>query len=123
MLLCVLAALLLGAGIRMVTLRLERQETYLNLISQAQYLSENPDTAELDALEAEKENLTTQTDDLNTQIQALEEALAGLDQDVDQLQQEYDQLAQGEDSSYYQAIFQSLTEGVSLVESYLNGNE
>lgn len=103
--------------------RIEKQNTYLDAAEQAEYAVQNLDTSELEALEGEENALAEEISAMDGQMAKLQEELTSLEQNVAQLQQEYDQLAQQEDSVYYQTIFQSLTEGMSLVESYINGNQ
>lgn len=121
--LCALTVLFLGTGIWLLNQRLDRKNEYLDAVHQAEYAAENPDRSALEALEAERNGLLAETEEMNEQMLTIQEEITSLEQELVQLQQEYDQLAQEEDSVYYQTIFQSLTEGVSLVESYLNGDQ
>lgn len=123
MFLFALTAMFLAAGIWFLTQRLDMQNRYLNIIAVTEDAAKNPDLSTLEALEADQNSLLAENSEMESRIGALEEELASLDQDIAQLQQEYEQLAQQEDSVYYQTIFQSLTEGMSLVESYISGNE
>jgi len=120
--LCILTAVFLGTGIWIMIQRINRQNTYLDAVKNAEYAAQNPDTSALEAVEAEQNALTEENSEMDEKIADLQEELASLDQAFAQLQKEYDQLAQEEDSVYYQTIFQSLTEGMSLVESYINGD-
>lgn len=121
--LCVLTVLFLATGVWILTQRIQKQNAYLEAAAQAEHTAQNLDTSALEAREAEEQKILAENSEMEAQVSALQEELASLDQDLAQLQQEYDQLAQEEDSVYYQTIFQSLMEGVSLVESYINGNE
>lgn len=121
--LCVLTAAFLVTGLWIMKQRIEKQNTYLDAAEQAEYAAQNVDVSELEALKAEENALSEEISAMDTQMAQLQEEITSLEQNIAQLQQEYDQLAQQEDSVYYQTIFQSLTEGMSLVESYISGDQ
>lgn len=103
--------------------RYDKQKIYVDIIAEADHAVKNMDASEMEALETEKNTLSEEISAMNGQMTEVQEEIASLEQNIAQLQQEYDQLAQEEDSVYYLKIFQSLTEGMSMVESYINGNE
>lgn len=118
-----LTAAFIGTGVWMLLQRENRKNTYLDAIASAEYAAQSLDQSDLEARKAEAEALLAEIGEMDQEALALEEEIASLDLEIAKLQQEYDQLAQEEDSAYYLTILQSLTEGMSQVESYIDGDQ
>ena len=112
--------LALVAGITLVTMSIQKYNQYTTELKAAQQALDEADPAQADALEAELAALQEENLQLQEQADALEQENALLDDDAAMLQQEYDALAQQEENVYYQTILDALTEGMNLVDGYLN---
>lgn len=119
----VLCAAFLVAGGWLLTQNLLQMKHYNETIaSEKQALvaanPANAETLEGEAAAAQEENTA-----LEETIRVLEEEAAALAEENAQLQDRYDELLQNEDTTYYQTILQSLTEGMTRVEEYINAAE
>lgn len=64
--------------------------------------------------------LARQKEEIQQELEQAREENSQLGSDVTEKQAEYDQKA--EDNAYYQAIYDSLSEGMAKVEGYIDGN-
>ena len=109
----VAGTILLANSLRMFSRYTEDMDAARQSLTQA-------DPAQADALETELAALQEENRQLEAEAEELEEENSALDEETAQLQQEYDALAQQEENVYYQTILDALTEGMNLVDGYLN---
>lgn len=116
---CVLTVIFVAVGVLMLVLCVGKLNDYND---QTDAALRGVAEAEASAAqnEAELARLQEENQAMEQDIADLEQQNAALDAEAERLQQEYDALAQDEDNLYYLAIIESLTEGMKLVESYIN---
>ena len=122
-----LIAAFVAGGLLIRTQTVKKEAYYEKLVADAQSERDaaqmgydTVDTSAVDAVTADLEALQTENASMEESIRGLTEENAGLDTDMDARQQEYDRLAQEEDNAYYLAIYESLMEGMTKVEGYIN---
>ena len=96
------------------------RRNYKTIIDQTVYAAENPDTRGLKNAEDEIDDLAPQIKEVKERISEAEKVIAQTEESNLELQQEYEKLAETADADYYNAIMESLREGMSLVESQIN---
>ena len=116
---CVLMVIFVAVGVLMLVLCVGKLNNY-NDQTDAALRSAAEAEASAAQNEAELARLQEENQAMEQDIADLEQQNAALDAEAERLQQEYDTLAQDEDNLYYLTIIESLTEGMKLVESYIN---
>lgn len=120
---CVLCAVFLIAGSWMLVRNIRAINSYGSAISEAQQALTAADPANADGIVSDVAALQAQNVALEETLLALQAEAAEQAEENAQLQDQYDELVQLEDTTYYQTILQSLTEGMNRVEEYLNAVE
>lgn len=116
---CILTVIFVAVGVLMLVLCVNKLDYYNQETAAAQQSAAQAEASAVEN-EAELNRLQEENQVMEQDIADLEQQNADLDAEAERLQQEYDTLAQNEDNQYYLTIIESLTEGMKLVESYIN---
>ena len=94
---------------------------YKEAITQAEQNLAAADPSAVAEQELELESILQSNADLQESLKTVQDENTALAESESELQQNYDALAQEVDVDYYQAILESLTEGMNRVEEYIGG--
>lgn len=120
-LLCLGIVIFLGAGAWLAVQCVQTTSYYQTAITQAEQALAAADPSTLAPMEAELDTLLESNAKLQESLVTAQEENAVMAEEEAQLQQDYEALSQEMDAEYYHAILESLTEGMSRVEEYING--
>ena len=118
-----LTAVFLLTGIWLFAKRGAMESACKESVHQVQMEMGMPDTSHLDALVTEQREVIEKTEKIRSETASVQESMDALVRDIAGLEAEYEQLANEDETVYYQTIFQALSEGVQMVERYLEGAE
>lgn len=113
---CVLTAVFLGIGIWLLTACIGTSAAYRTEMSEAEAALEGVDPAYAEETELAAEALSNENAGLAEEISALAQENAAGEETIAELQSEYDARCLEEETAYFLAIRESLTEGMMLVE-------
>ena len=119
-LLCVLAIAFVAAGVFLMSSQISRENMYALELERAISNASDPDDAAVVDAEAEIALIEKNNAENTLLIPKLQEHIDAQNASIVKVQQKCDELAGKVDAEYYEGIIDSLSKGVSLVESYLN---
>ena len=117
---CVLTAVFLGVGIWLLTACIGTSAAYQAETQKAQAALDRVDPAYAEETELAAETLSDENEDLAEEISALEQENTSAEETIAELQGEYDARCLEEETAYFLAIRESLTEGMMLVEDEID---
>ena len=118
--LCFLAIALAVGGIFLMCEHVARENKYALELERAVSAAANPNNHELEEAEEEAAEINEELTANRDEIAKLQEDIAKTNEASAKLQKKYDERALEVDAEYYYSIIDSLSEGVSVVETYLD---
>ena len=117
---CVLTAVFLGVGIWLLTACIGTSAAYQAETQKAQAAIYRVDPSYAEETELAAETLSDENEDLAEEISALEQENTSAEETIAELQGEYDARCLEEETAYFLAIRESLTEVMMLVEDEID---
>jgi len=120
---CLLAAVFLAGGVGLMLHCIRTQAAYRAEIAAAEAALEDVNFASAEEAERTARELQAENEALQMELAVLETENAAAAEEIAGLQREYDAACADEDTAYYLAVMESLTEGMVLVENEINNGQ